>query len=466
MRLQIDSATVEQMLALAPENSARRAVAPSRTRLCSWTLSDIAGPSAVRRSRFLVPVRIMITGASGFIGRRLADALRRAGHAVIEATRRDADFTRDLDVAAWLPRLTDVDAVINAVGILRERDEQTFDNVHARAPRALFAACAAAGVRRVVQISALGADRGTSGYFRSKRAADEYLAQLPLAWTIVQPSLVFGVGGASARLFALLASLPIVPLPGNGQQQVQPVHIDDLVAALVAIVQRDELAGRRVILVGPEALSLRDFLARLRRALGLGHAPFLPIPLTLMRVGAAIAELSPHSLLDRESLAMLEAGNTADPADTRELLGRPPRPIEQFVPEDLSSLLARQAQLEWLLPILRWSIALVWIWTGIVSLGLYPRAASLELLARTGLTGAAAELALYAAAALDLVLGAATLLMRRRRLLWLAQFVLILAYTIIITIELPEFWLHPYGPILKNLPMLACIAVLYRFEAR
>jgi hypothetical protein len=77
-----------------------------------------------------------------------------------------------------------------------------------------------------------------------------------------------------------------------------------------------------------------------------------------------------------------------------------------------------------------------------------------------------ADVALYSAAALDLVLGAATLLMRRRRLLWLAQFVLILGYTVIITIRLPEFWLHPYGPILKNLPMLAAIALLYGFEAR
>jgi uncharacterized protein YbjT (DUF2867 family) len=411
-------------------------------------------------------MRILITGASGFIGRRLVDALRSAGHAVVEPSRRDADFTRDLDPAIWVPKLSGIDAVINAVGILRERGNQTFENVHVRAPQALFAACAAARVRRVVQISALGANRGTSGYFRSKRSADESLSRLPLDWTIVQPSLVFGVGGASARLFALLASLPVVPLPGDGRQQVQPIHIDDLVLAVTAIVQRRDFTARRVALVGPEPLTLRDFLARLRSALGLARARFLPIPLPLMRAGAMLSQLSRRSLLDRESLAMLEAGNTADATDTRELLGRSPRPVEDFVPEALSGLLARQAQLDWLLPLLRWSIALVWIWTGIVSLGLYPRAASLDLLARTGLTGALADVALYSAAALDLAFGAATLLMQRRRWLWLAQFALILAYTIIITFKLPEYWLHPYGPILKNLPLLACIALLYRCEAR
>jgi uncharacterized protein YbjT (DUF2867 family) len=419
-------------------------------------------------------MQILITGASGFIGRRLVDSLRAAGHTVIEAMRHagdsssavDVDFTRDLDPTAWLPKLTGIDAVINAVGILREYGAQTFERVHERAPQALFAACAAADVRRVIQISALGADRGSSGYFLSKRRADEYLMQLPLEWTIVQPSLVFGVGGTSARLFTMLASLPIIPLPGGGRQQVQPIHIDDLVLALAAVLQRHDFAHRRVALVGPEAMTLREFLARLRHVIGIPRPRFLTIPPSLMHAFAAVAQLSSRSLLDRESLAMLEAGNTADLTDTCELLRRAPRPVEQFVAEDVRGYTALHARLEWLLPLLRWSIAVVWIWTGIVSLGLYPRADSLALLARTGITGALAEFALYAAAALDLALGAAILLMRRRRLLWLAQFVLILGYTVIITIKLPEFWLHPYGPILKNLPLLACIALLYNLEAR
>jgi uncharacterized protein YbjT (DUF2867 family) len=419
-------------------------------------------------------MHILVTGASGFIGRRLVDGLRAAGHTVIEATRDrarsvatvDADFTRDLDPADWLPKLAGVDAVVNAVGILREHGTQTFERVHTRAPQALFAACALAGVRRVIQISALGADQGASGYFRSKRLADEYLTQMQIEWTIVQPSLVFGVGGASARLFTMLASLPIVPLPGRGQQQVQPIHADDLTLAIIAVLQRHDFVRRRVALVGPEALTLREFLARLRHILGMPQARFLPIPLWFMRLAASVAQVSRHSLLDRESLAMLEAGNTADPGDTCELLRRSPRPVEQFLTADVRSLVTQQAQLEWLLPPLRWSIAFVWIWTGLVSLGLYPRAESLALLARTGITGVLADVALYSAAALDLALGAATLLMRRRRLLWVAQFVLIVSYSVIITIRLPEFWLHPYGPILKNLPLLAAIALLYSLEGR
>jgi uncharacterized protein YbjT (DUF2867 family) len=411
-------------------------------------------------------MRILITGAGGFIGQRLVRALQAAGHSVVAATRQDADFTRDLDAAAWQPKLADVDAVINAVGILREHGQQMFERVHVRAPQALFAACATAGIKRVIQISALGADRGTSGYFRSKQRADEYLAHLPLDWIIVQPSLVFGIGGTSARLFTMLASMPIVPLPGRGGQQVQPIHIEDLVLAITQLVCRDDFVHRRIALVGPEALSLREFLARLRHALELPPARFLSIPLTLMQAIATVSQLSSRSLLDHESLAMLEAGNTADPSDTHELLARAPRPVERFIADNERKLVTEHAELQWLLPLLRGSIALVWIWTGVVSLGLYPRTDSLELLARTNITGPLAEVTLYAAATLDLALGAATLLLRRRRWLWLAQLVLILGYTIVITIKLPEFWLHPYGPLLKNLPMLACIVLLHRLEAR
>lgn len=432
-------------------------------------------------------MRILLTGATGFIGRHLAEALEAAGHEVIEA-RRDcrsehvapadhwprctqarqcvsADYTRDLQVRDWLPKLAGVQAVVNAVGILRERGAQTFLRIHAQAPQALFSACASAGVRRVVQISALGADTGATRYFASKRAADDHLASLPLDWTIVQPALVYGSGGTSARLFTMLASLPLVPLPGGGSQCVQPIHVDDLIAAIVRLLEDEHASRRRIALVGPEPLGLREFLQRLRVAMGLRPGPYLSVPMWLVRIGARVAGLSPRSLLDSESLTMLESGNTADPAATRALLGGEPRPADAFVDAPSRRTTLLEAQLLWLLPMLRASLAAVWIWSGLVSFGLYPQAASYELLARTGLPAHLQPPALYAAATLDLAFGLATLLLTRRRLLWLAQIATILAYTLVISVRLPEFWLHPYGPVLKNLPMLAAIYLLYRLEA-
>lgn len=417
---------------------------------------------------------ILLAGGTGFIGRHLAERLRQRGHRVIVVRRSgpptpdtvQGDFTRDLDATHWVSRLRDVEVVVNAVGILRERPEATFDAIHTRGPQALFAACAMAGVRRVIQISALGADDGDTGYFRSKRRADQFLATLPLDWTIVQPSVVYGPGGTSARLFDMLASMPVIAVPGRGRQPVQPIHIDDLAHALANLIERDDLVRRRVALVGPRALELRTFLLELRAALGLGSAPVLPIPMSWMRIGARLAGLLPGSLLDRETLAMLERGNVAEPHATRDLLGREPRPVAAFVRPEAAAARALSAQLQWLLPLLRVSIALVWIWTGIVSLGLYPPAASYQLLARTGVSGMLAPLALYGAALLDLALGIATLAMRRRRTLWQVQMALIVVYTLIITFALPEYWLHPYGPVLKNLPMLAGIYLLYILEPR
>jgi uncharacterized protein YbjT (DUF2867 family) len=276
-------------------------------------------------------MNVLLTGASGFVGSHLARALRAAEYVVIE-TRRDvvdgtaavrADFTRDLSVRDWLPKLVGIDAVINAVGIVREHGAQTFESIHKRAPQALFTACVAAGVRRVVQISALGADRGMTRYFLSKRAADDYLATLPLEWTIVRPTLVFGPGASSARLFTKLARLPLVPLPGRGEQRVQPLHIDDLTEALVHLLADASTHRTRVELVGPQSFSLRELLVGLRSAGRMTPPRFLPVPMSIVRAAAHVA-VSP---LDNETLALLEAGERGDPATIRHLLGRPPRPI-------------------------------------------------------------------------------------------------------------------------------------------
>jgi uncharacterized protein YbjT (DUF2867 family) len=428
-------------------------------------------------------MRILLTGASGFIGQHLLQALLAEGHELVCAVRRarksndprlsfiHADFTHDTDKSVWLARLSGIEAVINTVGIFRESGAQTFEKLHVQTPRALFAACAESHeVHMVVQLSALGADaQADTAYHLSKKAADDYLASLPLRAAIVQPSLVYGSDGASARVFKALASMPFAVRFGDAPQLVQPIHVDDVVAAIVALLRRRlyldaEGAGtaQRIALVGPEALPFTDYLAALRRAMGMGRLRVLRLPGIIARGLARIGRWLPGSLLDPEALRMLERGNTDDPGPTLRLLGRPPRPIASFV-LDARAERAR-AKLDWLLPVLRISIALVWIATAIVSAFVYPVAESYGLLARTGIPPELRPLMLYGASAFDMALGLGILFLKRRRWLWLAQLGLIGFYTVVIAYKLPEFLVHPYGPLTKNLPMLAAIWLLYQLE--
>ncbi len=125
----------------------------------------------------------------------------------------------------------------------------------------------------------------------------------------------------------------------------------------------------------------------------------------------------------------------------------------------------RRAQLDWLLPLARWTVVLLWLITAFVSAFVYPVADSLALLARTGISGAAGPWALYGAAGLNAALGLGLLLAPRWRTgLYRAQIGLVLFYTAIISWALPEFWAHPYGPLLKNLPLLALLALLHALD--
>jgi uncharacterized protein YbjT (DUF2867 family) len=429
-------------------------------------------------------MRILLTGASGFIGQHLLHALLEEGHHVTCAVRRpgasnnprltfiQADFSKDTDKSVWLARLNGVDAVINTVGIFREAGAQTFARLHTETPRALFAACAESDhVQVVIQLSALGADReAETRYHLSKKAADDYLASLPLRAYIVQPSLVYGKEGASARVFKALASMPFALRFGSAPQLVQPIHVDDLTAAIGGLLKhRLAPAGNggtalRVPLVGPEPLPFIDYLRALRAAMGMGRLRVLRLPGALARLFAKLGRWLPGAMLDEDALRMLDRGNSADPALTANLIGRPPRPVAAFITDPEAE--RTRAKLDWLLPILRWSIALVWIITAIVSFGLYRPAASYELLARTGIPEALRPLMLYGAAAFDLLLGLGILFLKRRRWLWLAQLALIGFYTVVIAFKLPEFLLHPYGPLTKNLPMLAAIWLLYQLEEK
>ena len=413
-------------------------------------------------------MNILLCGADGFLGRHLELRLTNAGHRVARGVRRPRrpgdvaiDYLRDTEPAAWLDRLEGIDAVVNAVGILVETPAQPFTALHEKAPQALFDACVLTGIDRVVQISALGADRPTTPYLATKAAADAHLARLPLQWAVVRPSLVYGDDGASSRFLRSLASLPVIGLPGRGEQMLQPIHVDDLCDCVLALVATP---GRRIVeLGGPRALSYRQLLATYRRALGFDKALWLPIPMALMNAAARVAERLGQRVLSRDTMAMLARGNVSARRDAAMLLGHAPRDPDDFIAPDRRRALRAESVSAWGMPLLRVALAMVWCAAGALSLWFYPRPQSLALLSAVGLSGAPAFIALYAASTLDLALALLTLAWPSR-LLWLSQALLICCYSVVIAAALPEFWLHPFGPLVKNLPLLAMLTVLFAME--
>lgn len=422
-------------------------------------------------------MKILLTGAGGFIGRAILTNLLSQGHQVLACCRNPErlairhpclamlaiDFNQADSIAAWQPYLNGIDAVVNCVGIIEPNHNQSFEQLHSKAPSALFSTAARAGVKKVVQLSALGADDGAvSAYHLSKKAANDALRQLPLDSFVLQPSLVYGLGGQSAALFQALAALPVHWLPGGGRQAIQPIHVDDVVAAVVRCLD-DDVAGRKTLaLVGPEPITYADWLQGLRRRLGKASAKPVAIPMRYAKLAAGLGRWLGEPILNPDNIEMLARGNCADASGISRFLGRPPRNVTTELFEQPASQAERwQAGLYFLRPLAGLVISLVWLWSGMTSLFFYPHALSYRLLADTGITGWAAPFTLYGLALMDVAFGMATLCRYRIRSLLLWQFVVVLGYSIVVAWSLPEFVFHPFGPLLKNLPFLALL-LIYR----
>jgi uncharacterized protein YbjT (DUF2867 family) len=370
------------------------------------------------------------------------------------------DFSELVSKHAWPPLLRDIDVVINAAGIFSESEGQCFEIVHTHAPSALFVASIDAGVSQIIQVSALGADTlAASRFHQSKKAADDLLRQLPVRHAIVQPSLVFSEEGKSTQLFADLAQLPYFPMPRRGRERVQPVHLDDVADAIVNLAN-SSTGSTSIALVGSEALTIAQYLNAFRAAFGYPQTSVVRVPSSVIRLGSRMMGMP----LSDDSLSMLARDNVASAQPIEDILGRPPRKVSDFFTPNAVALLRQHVDDRFWLPAMRCSVALVWIITALVSVAGYPVEQSLALLARVGLSGDLAVASLYGAAAIDVGMGIATLMMKKRRRLWQLQAALILGYSVIISLWLPEFWLHPYGPVLKNIPLLIMIGFLYRQE--
>ena len=381
------------------------------------------------------------------------------------------DLSVDHDPMIWAERLKGFEAVVNAVGILRPRGRQSFASVHIEGPRALWSGCGMAGVGPVIQISALG-DPFLTEFIGSKHRGDELLMESGLDFTVLRPSTVHSPT-ASYGGTALLRALAYLPgallVPGDGQQQIQPVTLFDLVDAVVQCLE-GRLAGRRVIeLVGPQVISLTSYLEAYRLWLGRRSRRTVSIPLSLARTGAWLGEQIGAGPMGSTMIRMLEQGNIgAEGAleDTRRLLGRPPQSVTDSLtamPADSSD--RWHASLYLLRPVLRLALALLWIASGVVGLNASPEA-SQDMVAALGLSPSMGSMLILATSILDLLLGAMLLFGIWVRAALALMVVSVLAYTVGLGWALPSLWLEPTGGLIKNLPLIPALLVMAVLESR
>ena len=297
-------------------------------------------------------MKVLVTGGTGVIGQATVTELVRQGHSVRVLSRSAEEVSKQWPegVEAWSAAITDqgelrgcadgCDLVVHVAGIIEESPpENTYEAVNVEGTRTLVREAERCKVGRFVFISSLGADAGTSPYHRSKRRAEEIVRGFAGGWIILRPGNVYGPGDeVISLLLTMIRTLPVVPVVGGGDQQFQPIWVDDLAAAIAECVRRTDLHGRVLELAGEERTSLNDMLDRLAEITGRDPAR-VPIPNFIASAGVSMASMLGVKVpLTESQVTMLTEGNWIKTPGTNALTG-----IFQIKPTPLDSGLRKLA---------------------------------------------------------------------------------------------------------------------------
>ncbi|TBR23738.1 MAG: SDR family oxidoreductase [Reyranella sp.] len=412
---------------------------------------------------------ILVVGVTGFIGAAVACRLHAAGASVVGVSRSPSksavplrhvrlDVASASEPATWGPVLVGVDAVVYCAGALQDGPGESLQAVHETGPAALYHACAEAGVRRIVHLSALGVDNATTDFSRSKLAGDQILMDSDLDWVVLRPSVVIGrnaFGGPA--LLRGLAALPVVPVPEQAAA-LQIVHIDDLLDTILFFVRPAAPARLVLDVVGLHAWRFDEVVGLFRRWLGWRPAIGIRLPRWLAAVAFAFGDflgrLGWQTALRSNAGAELLRAAPGDPIRWIEQTGIVPRDIERTLLLEPASVQERWfARLYLLRPCIFVLCALFWIATGVVALG--PGwDHGIGLMNEGGIFGWAAAAVVVAGALCDIAVGAAIGWRRTARLGVWAAIAVSVVYAIVGTVLVPRLWSDPMGPMLKVLPIL------------
>ncbi len=428
-------------------------------------------------------MKILICGASGFVGSHIAAHLRGRGHQVIAAARSSAaasrrlpgfgwiecDFRHD-DPARWLARLEGVDAVINCVGVLQDGLGDDSRKVHVQGAIALFEACERADLSRLIHISAAGADRDArSAYSDDKLAGEAALRERDLDWVILRPSLVIArnsYGGTS--LLRAVAGLPwLSPVVGAGQD-VRPIMMPDLCAAVEEHLAPDAAVRCTFDIGGSETISMGEIVTAYRRWLGFGASRIWSVPTWLARpafwFGDGLGWLGIRTSMRSNALRQLDFDVAGDPEPWLAQTSVTPQTLQDFLDQSPSGVADKwQARLGFARPLARFLLGVFWLLSGIIALSFGYDAARAHLIAGGFAPGLALG-TLWGTAGLDILLGAAMLVKWRVRLIAALMILVSLAYLAAITLSLPLLWADPLGPVVKVIPGIALAIMIAATE--
>jgi uncharacterized protein YbjT (DUF2867 family) len=423
-------------------------------------------------------MRVLLTGAAGLIGSAVAARLHAAGHeivavmhsssAVAEALVVDRRVTLDMARATrpedWRPLLQRVDVVVNCAGVLQDSPRDSTAGVHLHGTSALFRACVDAKVKRIIHVSAIGADQDApTAFSQTKHAADAALMSLDIDWIILHPSIVLGRGahGGSALLRGL-AALPVLPVVPD-TQPLQVVHLDDLVATIMFFLNPAAPARQALQIVGPERYSLTDLVQLFRRWLGwrpVGSVRMPPwLATSLFRLGDAVSLLGWRPPVRSTVQSEIARGSVGDPSQWTRLTGIKPRALPAALAAEPASVQERWfARLYLLKPLVFGVLVLFWIATGLVTLGPGWEIGK-ALMQEGGVREPLASFTMIAGSLADIVIGIGIAFRRTARLALHAAVALSLAYAIIGTVLLPRLWADPVGPMWKICPIIVLLMV-------
>jgi NADH dehydrogenase len=286
---------------------------------------------------------ILVTGGSGFIGRRLVTRLADSGNPVRVLARGQRRTELPASVEAvqgnvlngdgLSEAMSGVEKVVHLVAIIRETRDQTFEAVIRRGTERIVDAAKVAGVEKFVYLSAIGAqDDVRYPYLYAKWTAERAVTLSALNHTILRPSIVFGEGDEFINALAgLVRWNPIVPVAGNGKAKFQPIFVEDLVTCIVACLDNDA-HNREVIEVGgPEHLTYDEMIDIVKSTLGRSRLK-AHVPLALMKPLAQVMEwVLPRPPVTPDQLKMLAIDNTTDVDSVMKTFGVQPRRLADSI---------------------------------------------------------------------------------------------------------------------------------------